>query len=165
MSDMAIHFYDAATSQNVPSGVHAAVYADGLYAWSESEVQRMGSVFRISVESAPHWAANARALDVESGAASVGDVVPFIRERMRLHYDDSTIYVNRSNWDACKRAVKNARLPEPLWWVATLDGTQDVPGAWAVQYYGGMRAPYDLSVLHGVNNFRNPRHHSHFGRR
>jgi hypothetical protein len=43
-----------------------------------------------------------------------------------------------------------------LWWIATLDGTTDVPGAWAVQYQGGMRAPYDLSVLIGVDNFHAP---------
>lgn len=150
-----IHFYDSASPENIPSGVYAAVYVNG-YKWSTHDVDRMRAVIRVSVERESSWAKEARVIDVENGAALPQDVVPFIRERRRHGHNDATAYVNRSNWDECKRLVRDAGL-ECFWWVATLDGTQDIPGAWAVQYYGGMRTPYDLSVLHGENTFHSPR--------
>jgi hypothetical protein len=149
---MPTHFYDAASPENVPSGVYAAVYVNG-YAWPEDQIRRMARVIRVSVERDALWARHARVLDVENGAGQPQDLVPFIQERRKLGYRDATAYVNRSNWDQCKELVHAAGLP-CLWWVATLDGTQDVPGAWAVQYYGGIHAAYDLSILHGEDTFR-----------
>jgi hypothetical protein len=147
-----IHFYDAASPENVPSGVYAAVYVNG-YAWPQDQIDRMSRVIRVSVERDALWARHARVLDIENGAGEPEDLVPFIQERRRLGFRDATGYVNRSNWDDCKERVSFAKLP-CLWWVSTLDGTQDVPGAWAVQYYGGMHSPYDMSVILGENNFR-----------
>jgi hypothetical protein len=147
-----IHFYDAATPENVPSGVYAAVYVNG-YAWPQSEVERMAKVIRISVQREAYWAKYARVIDVETGAALPADVVPFIRERMALGHDDATAYVNRSNKATVEQLVDDAGL-KCRYWVATLDGTQDIPGAWAVQYLGAGR--YDLSILYGVNDFHNP---------
>jgi hypothetical protein len=150
-----IHFYDAATPQNVPSGVYAAVYING-YAWPESQIDRMSRVIRVSVHPEAFWAKYARVIDVENGAASPDNVVPFIRERIAHGHHDATAYVNRSNWDAVKQLVAAAKLEAWVrYWVATLDGTQDVPGAWAVQY-ATINNAYDLSVLHGVNDFSNP---------
>jgi hypothetical protein len=150
-----IHFYDAATPENVPSGVYAAVYING-FAWPESQIRRMSHVFRISVQREARWARFARCIDVETGAALPEDVPPFIEHRRALGFPDSTAYVNRSNWEEVRQRVEHAKLPHPFYWVATLDGTQDVPGAWAVQYQGGGNAPFDKSVLHGVNNFVRP---------
>lgn len=150
-----LHFYDAATPENVPTGVYAAVYVNG-FAWPEREVKRMARVIRISVLREASWARFARVIDVESGAARPEDVPAFIHHRRQLGFPDATAYVNRSNWDAVKRAVDDAKLPHPFYWVSTLDGTQNVPGAWAVQYQGGGNAPFDLSVLHGINNFVRP---------
>jgi hypothetical protein len=149
-----IHFYDAATPQNVPSGVHAAVYVNG-FAWPQSQIDRMAAVRRITVEGGAEWADRASIIDVETGAATPQDVVPFLRRRMSHGWNDGTAYVNRSNWQAVKDLVNAAGLP-CLYWVATLDGTQDIPGAWAVQYQGGVSAAFDLSVLHGVNHFHRP---------
>lgn len=151
---MPIHFYDSATPQNVPSGVYAAVYVNG-FAWPERQVKRMARVFRISVHREAFWAKYARCIDVESGAALPEDVPGFLRERRAHGYGDGTVYVNRSNWETVKEHIQRAALPQPFYWVATLDGTQDVPGAWAVQYRDeGNR--FDLSVLHGINNFVRP---------
>lgn len=149
-----IHFYDAATSQNVPSGVYAAFYVNG-FVWAPSEIRRMSRVFGVSVRSDPSYARVARCLDIERGAATVKDLVPFMQERA-AHvggFHDVVAYVNRSNWDRAKQAVHAAGLPDPHWWVATLDGT-DIPSAWACQQFG--HPGYDLSVLHGVDNFRRP---------
>jgi hypothetical protein len=160
-----IHFYDAATPQNVPSGVYAGVYVNG-FTWPRSQVERMARVFRISVMRQSFWAKYARCLDMEAGAAVPEiDLVPFIRERKAHHFDDATGYVNRSNWLTAIEACHHGGEPEPLWWVATLDGTMIVerpagappgPGAWAVQYGQGPGQAYDLSVLHGINNLHKP---------
>ncbi len=157
-----LHFYDAANSHNVPSGVHAAVYVNG-FAWAESEVKRMARIFRVSVRSDARWARLARCIDIEAGAARPADAVSFIRHRRAIGFPDSTCYVNRSNWQEVYERVRHANLPEPLWWVATLDGTRQVAlsiagrtvaHAWAVQFetVNG----FDLSVLHGNDNFVRP---------
>lgn len=155
-----IHFYDAASPENVPSGVHAAVYING-FRWTEDQVKRMGRVIRVSVEREAHWAREARVIDVENGAAQPGDVPAFIYHRRSLGFHDATAYVNRSNWQEVHERVAHAHL-SCIWWVATLDGEQNVeppPGArhaWAVQYQGGMNAAYDLSILHGQDTFHRP---------
>lgn len=150
-----IHFYDSASPENIPSGVYAAVYVNG-FAWPVDQVRRMARVFHVTVEQSPVWAKRARCIDVETGAATPADAAAFVHERRKLGFDDATVYVNRSNHAETARLIAAAGLAPPLWWVATLDGTQDVPGAWAVQYQGGMHAPFDLSVLHGSNNFVTP---------
>lgn len=154
-----IHFYDAATPENVPSGVYAAVYVNG-FAWPESQVRRMAKVIRISVHREARWARFARVIDVERGAALPQDVVPFIHER-RAHigvhggepWDDATAYVNRSNHQQIIDLVDAAGIPQPRYWVATLDGT-DLAGVWAVQRFG--HPGFDLSVLHGRDDFHRP---------
>jgi hypothetical protein len=149
-----IHFYDSASPENVPSGVHACVYVNG-FAWGERQIERMGAVRRISVLKEASWAKVASIIDVENGAADPTDVVPFLHERLAHGQDDGTAYVNRSNLEQVRSLVQDAKL-KCLFWVATLDGTMTVEGAWAVQYHGGITAPYDLSVLHGVNYFHKP---------
>jgi hypothetical protein len=150
------HFYDSASPQNVPSGVYAAVYANGAYRWSTQQVDRMERVFHISVLPDATEAEFARCIDVESGAATPADAVQFVAARRKYGFDDATVYVNRSNWATVRALIAKARLDEPLYWVATLDGTMAVSGAWAVQYHGGMSAAYDVSVLLGVDNFVRP---------
>ena len=153
-----LHFYDAANPLNVPSGVHAAVYVNG-FAWPESQIDRMAAIFKVSVHRESFWAKYARCIDVENGAALPEDVPGFIWERRAHGHNDATAYVNRSNWQRVIDLVEQARQPHPLYWVATLDGTQIVPAlagnsAWAVQYetvHG-----HDLSILHGINNFTAP---------
>lgn len=162
-TDSRLHFYDAANPGNVPSGVLAAVYING-FVWPDFQVDRMAGTFAISVLREPGWARFARCLDIESHAALPEDLVPFLHERARLGHRDGTGYVNRSNWKAAAQDVKDNRLPMPHWWVSTLDGTQEVVEhlddgtelrAWAVQYFTNGR--YDLSILHGVDNFHRPR--------
>lgn len=151
MSEHRIHFYDAANPHNVPSGVYAAVYVNG-YAWPESQIRRMHRVIRISVLREAYWARYARVIDVETGAARPEDVVPFLRHRLEFGHRDGTAYVNRSNHAIVAELVKEAGIP-CRFWVATLDGTADIPGAWAVQYSGGERTAYDLSILDGIDDF------------
>lgn len=159
---MAIHFYDSASPQNIPSGVHAQVYING-YAWPVSEIKRMGAVYRTSVLREAYWAQWASEIDIENGAATPDDGLAFVKFR-RLHYNDAKCYVNRSNWLTVAQLFRDAGEHQPLYRVATLDGTTDptldLDGEtiypWAVQYYGGENTPYDLSILKGVYDFHKP---------
>lgn len=163
----AIHFFDAANSHNVASGVYAAYYVNG-FTWPEAERRRMKKVFGISVEREAFWAEHARCLDIENGAALPEDAVPFVQHRQHFllahgrHVNDATIYVNRSNRgdveERLKHAgfviVKNSTNTNTIrTWEATLDGT-DIPDVWAVQIH--TNGLVDTSILHGVDDFHRP---------
>jgi len=155
MSHSKLHFYDASNSHNVPSGVHAAVYMDGEFAWTESEIKRMGPIFRITVLGGVEAAHKARSIDIEKGnpAYDPERFMPFLIERSR-HYGDATPYCDRSDRPMVEQHCERAGILHLMrFWIATLDGTQDVEGAWAVQYSGGFHSPFDISVLHGRNDF------------
>ena len=159
MSHTKIHFYDAANPRNVPSGVYAAVPIDGMFAhdWG-LHIHRMEKVFRYTVLGGVAVAHQARGIDIERGdrANSPNFYIPFLEERTK-HYGDATAYCNRDTRPSVMAACERAGiLDRVLFWVATLDGTSEVPGAWAVQYKGGPTSPFDLSVLHGVDNFHRP---------
>lgn len=149
-----IHFYDAANSHNVPSHVYAAVYINTRFAWSLHERDRMFKIISVSLEREAHWASLARCIDIENGAAGVADAVPFLQERRHLGFNDGTVYVNRSNREEVRQRCEHAGL-HPYEWVSTLDGTM-ILDAWATQVHGGLDAPFDLSVLRGVDNFHTP---------
>jgi hypothetical protein len=151
---MAIHFYDSASPQNIPSGVYAAVNIDGDFAWPEHDIARMARVFRYVVHPTVERARLARGVDIESGDATVEEAMPFLIARHRM-FGDATAYVNRSTLPSLREQVDRAGITV-YEWVATLDGTQNIAGAWAVQYSGGIDARFDLSILHGVNNFHTP---------
>jgi hypothetical protein len=155
-----IHFYDSASPENVPSGVYAACYVNG-YAWDAENVDRMARILRISVERESKWAREARILDIETGAATPADAPGFIMTRHQLYGESVILYVNRSNEPDVREQVANFQklhpgYPEPLYWVATLDGTMTVEGAWAVQYETSPGDRFDLSILHGANVFHAP---------
>jgi hypothetical protein len=151
---MSIHFYDSASPENIPSGVYAAVNIDGDFAWSERDIHRMARVFRYVVHPTVEKSWMARGVDIENGDATVAEAMPFLIARHR-NFGDATAYVNRSTLPVLREAVSRAGITV-YEWVATLDGTQNVEGAWAVQDQGGVDARFDLSILHGVNNFHTP---------
>jgi hypothetical protein len=151
-----IHFYDSASPHNIPSGVHAAVCINGKYTWRESDIQRMAQVFRyIAVEDGrpiEEWAQHARGVDIEPGCVWPPErAVPFLVARHQ-HFGDATAYCDRSTLPRVRQLMSGIPV---FYWVATLDGTQDVPGAWAVQY-ADVHNLYDVSVLHGINNLHKP---------
>jgi len=155
---MSLHFYDSAEGRNVPSGVHAAIPIDGAFAWDKADRDRMGKVFYYTVLGGAAVAHQARGIDIEVGdrANDPDFYMPFLIERDK-HYGDATPYCNRSTLPSVKAHCERAGILHRMhFWVATLDGTQNVPGAWAVQYQGGLHAAFDLSVLHGVDNFHKP---------
>lgn len=163
-----VHFYDAANSRNVPSGVYAAVYVNGAFAWPESERKRMSHIIGISVLREPQWAEHARCLDIENGAALPEDAVAFVKHRGMFlaahghHHNDAVVYVNRSNREEVHQrldaagittVMDNLNVDTAREWVATLDGT-DVIDAWACQ--SSTDGLLDRSILHGIDSFRRP---------
>lgn len=98
------HFYDSASPQNIPSGVMASAYVNG-YVWSQAETDRMSRVFHTSVYGESYWAKVARCIDVERGAATPADVVPFFRERAHYGHADATVYASLSNMDQIVQAL------------------------------------------------------------
>jgi hypothetical protein len=152
---MAIRFYDSANPGSIPSGAYAAVCIDGRFAWDEYDTSRMSRVFRYTVRGGAVKARYARGIDIEPGCVWPPEkAMPFLIARHKM-YGDATAYCDRSTLPQVRQLVADAGI-EVFEWVATLDGTQDVEGAWAVQFQGGLHAPYDISVLHGVNNFHAP---------
>lgn len=153
-----IHFYDSANPKNIPSGAHAAVCINGDYAWDQHDIDRMSKVFRyIAVEDGDvrRWAKDARGVDIEPGCVWPPErALPFLIARHQSH-GDATAYCDRSTYPTIRQLVRRAGI-NVFYWVATLDGTQNVEGAWAVQYYGGLHTPWDMSVLHGVDTFHTP---------
>jgi hypothetical protein len=117
-----------------------AGYGDGLYMWSSSDWARFPNSITLSIVVDP--AHQGDVLDVETGDAAPSDVPGWCDRFNRPQRRCPTVYVNRSNWAACRAAVGNRRVD---WWVSTLDGTQQVPGAVAVQYTD--TGAYDESVI------------------
>ena len=164
-----LHFYDASTPENVPSGVIAAVYING-YAWPQSEIERMSRVFCISVLGDPSFARKARCIDVEQGAGTWQDAVAFCHARHAHGHDDFTVYANLStmqDFDGQGSSVVKVLndhapgLPYRLWVAAWDDNPGDRPtvdgvAAWAKQYHGAMNDPFDVSALYGVDDLVKP---------
>lgn len=117
-----------------------AGYADGLYQWSASDWGRFPNSVQLSI--AVHPATSADILDVETGDATPDDCPGWVDRFHRGGRRRPTIYCNRTTWPQVKWAL-GARQVD--YWISTLDGTQTVPGAVAVQYkdFGG----YDESII------------------
>jgi hypothetical protein len=154
-----VHFYDSANPANIPSGVHAAVCINGEFAWSARDINRMAKIFRYIAHdpggNLAEWAPHARGVDIEPGCIWPPErAMDFLIARHKSN-GDATAYCDRSTLPTVRQLVREAKI-EVYEWVSTLDGTQNVTGSWAVQYYGGVDTPFDISVLHGRNDFVAP---------
>lgn len=117
-----------------------AGYGDGLYMWSSADWARFTNNIALSI--VVFAGDSGDILDVENGDASPSDVPGWIDRFNRANRRRATIYCNRSTIDAVRAAAGNRAFD---WWAATLDGTQSVPGAVAVQYTD--TGAYDESVI------------------
>ena len=133
--------YDSVSPELIPADAAAvAGYADGRYLWSSGDWARFQQAIPLSVCCFP--GSRADVLDIESGCAGPLDAPGWCDRFDRASRRAPTLYVNRGNWDAVRRAV-GPRVVD--YWVSTLDGTLYVPGAVAVQYWD--TGAYDLSVV------------------
>ena len=137
--------YDSVTPGSLPSNQPAAVYADGAYAASASQVSGHHSVLWIDTNGSDP---NANALDVEPGDATPAGAATWVQAHLAQPHSVAIIYTMRSDWSAVQAAVGGL----PSWeqshvryWIADPTGVPHVvPGSSATQWYWGSN--YDIST-------------------
>jgi hypothetical protein len=138
--------YDSTTPSSIPAGQQAAVYADGTYAASPSQVAGHPNTLWIDTNgSDPH----ANALDVEPGDATPQQAGQWVAQKLTETPNQvAIVYTFRSDWPAAQAAI--GQLPQWMqshvrWWIADPTGVPHmVPGASATQWYWGPN--YDIST-------------------
>jgi hypothetical protein len=139
--------YDSVTPSSLPSSSQAvAVYANGHYAASPSQVGKRGLVLWIDTNgSNPH----ADVLDVEPGDATPTQAATWVQQKLSASPNSTAIiYTMRSDWGAVQQAV--SQLPSWMpshtkYWIADPTGVPHVvPGSQATQWYWGQN--YDIST-------------------
>lgn len=124
--------YDSTTTSNLPSDKANAVYADGAYAASPTEVPSHTRLW-IDVNTSDPRAA---VLDVEPGDATPSQAGQWAAEHDKVSSQPAIVYTMLSDWAAVKAAVP-AGTPVQFW-IADPTGTPHlVPGSSATQWYWG----------------------------
>ena len=138
--------YDSVTPGSLPANQPAAVYADGAYAASSSQVSGHHSVLWIDANGSDP---NANVLDVEPGDATPAGAATWVQAHLgKQPHSVAIIYTMRSDWSAVQDAVGGL----PSWeqshvryWIADPTGVPHVvPGSSATQWYWG--SSYDIST-------------------
>ena len=138
--------YDSVTPGTLPGNQAAAVYADGAYAASASQVSGHHSVLWIDANGSDP---NANVLDVEPGDATPAGAATWVQAHLSAQpHSAAIIYTMRSDWSAVQAAVGGL----PSWeqshvryWIADPTGVPHVvPGSSATQWYWGSN--YDVST-------------------
>jgi hypothetical protein len=138
--------YDSVTPNTIPSGQPAAVYADGAYAASTSQVAGHHSVLWIDCNGSDP---SANVLDVEPGDATPAGAAQWVGTR--LHHQPNSVaivYTMLSDWQSVKDNVGG--LPSWMqshvrYWIADPTGSPHmIPGSSATQWYWGSN--YDIST-------------------
>jgi hypothetical protein len=131
--------YDSVTPSSLPAGKPAAVYTNGAYAASASQVAGHKSVLWIDTNGSNP---GATVLDVEPGDATPHGAAAWAQQRLDKHPDSvAIVYTMRSSWQDVKDNV--AHLPKAQqanvrYWIADPTGVNHiVPGADATQWYWG----------------------------
>jgi hypothetical protein len=138
--------YDSTTPSSIPAGQQAAVYSNGAYAASPSQVAgHQGTLWIDTNGSNP----SANALDVEPGDATPTQAGQWVAQKLTDTPNQvAIVYTMRSDWPAAQAAV--GQLPQWMqshvrWWIADPTGVPHmVPGANATQWYWGTN--YDIST-------------------
>ena len=138
--------YDSVTPSSIPAGAQAAVYSDGAYAASPSQVAGHPNTLWIDTNGSNP---NANALDVEPGDATPQQAAAWVQQKLTGTPDQTAIvYTMRSEWQATKDAI--SALPPQMqshvkWWIADPTGVNHVvPGSDATQWSWGQN--YDITT-------------------
>jgi hypothetical protein len=138
--------YDSVTPGSIPASQPAAVYADGAYAASASEMSGHHSVLWIDTNGSDP---NANVLDVEPGDATPAGAAQWVQAHLKAQPNSvAIIYTMRSDWSAVQDAVGGLPSSEQShvrYWIADPTGVAHVvPGSSATQWYWG--SSYDEST-------------------
>lgn len=150
---MSIRQFDSTDPFAIPADAPAvAGYVDGIYAWPPGGFDRFGTPLKVRIAVNPNTN-DGHVGDVESRDMTPATALSWARMRLQTtSWPAVGLYVNQANWGATAQAASGLPI---RWWVATLDGTQQVsppPGvdpALAVQYAGADRSGgnFDLSTV------------------
>jgi hypothetical protein len=161
-------FYDAVTPAAIPARADACLYVDGLYAATAQQAARFAAVRWITVIGGAAIARRSGCADYEPGNpvySTPGALRAWAAERHAMGCR-ARPYFDRA--DAARAWEQVHDLPNVFPWVATLSGTRQTAeelaadladnwGApipadrlWGNQFQGGIRAPYDVSILLGT---------------
>ena len=141
------NLYDSVTPSSLPAGEPAAVYANGSYAASPSQVAGHREVLWIDTNGSDP---KANVLDVEPGDATPYGAAQWVKAK--LSADPSSIavvYTMMSDWSQVKANV--AALPVSMqrhvqYWIADPTGYPHiVPGSSATQWYWGSSTDQSLA--------------------
>ena len=131
--------YDSVTPSSLPSGAPVAVYADGSYASSASQVAGHKSVLWIDTKGTD---TKANVLDVEPGDATPAGAAQWAHAKLSANPNSTAVvYTMMSDWQQVKANVH--ALPASMqkhvqYWIADPTGTPHiVPGSSATQWSWG----------------------------
>jgi len=139
--------YDSVTPSALPSSSQAvAVYADGNYAASPTQVGKRGLVLWIDTNASD---THADVLDVEPGDATPSQAATWVQQKLNATPNSTAIvYTMKSDWGAVQSAVNALPWWMPShtrYWIADPTGVPHlVPGSQATQWYWGQN--YDMSM-------------------
>jgi hypothetical protein len=131
--------YDSVKPEKLPQDKAAAVYVNGSYAASSSQMKGRDSVLWIDTNGSDP---SANVLDVEPGDATPYGAAQWVQHRLSAQPDSvAIVYTMRSQWQAVKDNV--GHLPgwmqsKVRYWIADPTGVPHVvPGSDATQWYWG----------------------------
>ncbi len=132
--------------------------------WPPSAFRRFRRVMRTSVQTEPGWAELCREIDVESGAAAVGDIPAFVMMRESHGHDDATAYFSLDRWPYVVPILTAAGIgPDRLrirlaWWNNEPTQVELARGwiVWAHQFATDSAAGIDRTMVYGRQDFDHP---------
>ncbi len=139
--------YDSVTPSAIPASSQAvAVYANGNYAASPSQVGHRGLVLWIDTNGSDP---NADVLDVEPGDATPAQAATWVAQKLDASPNSvAIVYTMKSEWPAVQAAINALPWWMPShtrYWIADPTGFPHVvPGSQATQWYWGQN--YDIST-------------------
>lgn len=144
-------FCDSTQPAKIPTGSRVCLYADGDYASGTADLGRFAGIKWITVLGS-QWAQIA---DFERGNAVFGDGAALRAWAGGMCHQGvkPIVYCDLSNLPAVRSRLAGLGRPY-LVWLSTLDGDKlnasYTTGLFGVQYEGGVKADYDVSVLYGA---------------
>lgn len=141
--------YDSVTPENIlqhdTTPTMVAGYANGRYKWSDADWALFPHAIKVRIAVRASFL-DAHVLDCEEGDASPSECPLWAQER-RARGGVPIIYCNRSTWPRVIDAFNVRHVTQPLYWIATANGRNEIPpGAIGAQYLLNYRG-VDVSAM------------------